>query len=281
MDAIYIDPPYNTGAKDWKYNNDYVEADDAYRHSKWLAMMERRLKLAKRLLNPENSVLIATIDEKEYLRLGLLLEQVFPESQVQMVSSVINRSGSPRSGRFARVDEYIYYVFIGDAVVLPWTSTMLEDQSTVAKNSMPTVWFSAIRTGSGATREESKSLFYPVIIDAKTGAFIRVGDPIPKGVDRNSVSLSDNELAVWPLHKNGSELRWRFSAELMRYYFSEGYARLGKRDPKTGLRSVTYLRPGTRDNIENGTFVITGRTDEGALELGRTENSPSPNLSMP
>ena len=65
VDAIYIDPPYNTGARDWKYNNDYVDGDDIYRHSKWLAFMERRLKLAKRLLNPDDSVLIVTIDEKE------------------------------------------------------------------------------------------------------------------------------------------------------------------------------------------------------------------------
>jgi adenine-specific DNA-methyltransferase len=85
VDAIYIDPPYNTGAKDWKYNNDYVEGDDLYRHSKWLAMMERRLLVAKELLNPADSVLIVTIDEKEYLRLGLLLEQVFPEARIQMV----------------------------------------------------------------------------------------------------------------------------------------------------------------------------------------------------
>jgi adenine-specific DNA-methyltransferase len=84
VDAIYIDPPYNTGAKDWKYNNDYVEGDDLYRHSKWLAMMERRLLLAKELLNPADSVLIVTIDEKEYLRLGLLLEQVFPEASQQI-----------------------------------------------------------------------------------------------------------------------------------------------------------------------------------------------------
>jgi len=90
VDAIYIDPPYNTGAKDWKYNNDYVEGDDLYRHSKWLAMMERRLLVAKQLLNPADSVLIVTIDEKEYLRLGLLLEQVFPEARIQMVSVSIN-----------------------------------------------------------------------------------------------------------------------------------------------------------------------------------------------
>ena len=90
VDCIYIDPPYNTGARDWKYNNDYVDADDAYRHSKWLAFMERRLKLAKDLLNPDDSVLIVTIDEKEYHRLGLLLEQFFGDAVIQMVTSVIN-----------------------------------------------------------------------------------------------------------------------------------------------------------------------------------------------
>lgn len=64
VDAIYIDPPYNSGAKDWKYNNDYVEDNDLYRHSKWLAMIERRLLLARELMNPADSVLIVTIDEK-------------------------------------------------------------------------------------------------------------------------------------------------------------------------------------------------------------------------
>ena len=78
VDCIYIDPPYNTGAKDWKYNNDYVDSNDQYRHSKWLSMMEKRLKLAKKLLNPKDSVLIVTIDEKEYLHLGCLLEELFP-----------------------------------------------------------------------------------------------------------------------------------------------------------------------------------------------------------
>ena len=48
VDCIYIDPPYNTGAKDWKYNNAYVDANDAYRHSKWLSMMQKRLLLAKK-----------------------------------------------------------------------------------------------------------------------------------------------------------------------------------------------------------------------------------------
>lgn len=97
IDAIYIDPPYNTGARDWKYNNDYVEGDDLYRHSKWLAFMERRLELAKRLLNPEDSVLLVTIDEREVHRLALLLEQIFPSARIQMVSVAIKPGGIART----------------------------------------------------------------------------------------------------------------------------------------------------------------------------------------
>src|SRR5205807_3407477 len=98
---------------------DYVDADDTYRHSKWLAMMERRLKLARRLLNPTNSVLIVTIDEKECLRLGLLLEQTFPEATIQMISSVIAQKGVARANQFYRTDEYIYFVTFGRAAVIP------------------------------------------------------------------------------------------------------------------------------------------------------------------
>ena len=60
VDCIYIDPPYNTGARDWKYNNDYVDGVDTYRHSKWLSMMQKRLKIAKKLLNPKDLCIILT-----------------------------------------------------------------------------------------------------------------------------------------------------------------------------------------------------------------------------
>lgn len=116
VDCIYIDPPYNTGARDWKYNNDYVDGSDAYRHSKWLAFMERRLKLAKQLLNPNDSVLIVTIDEKEYARLELLLESVFPNATgIQTVSITINKNGVARGNQFKRADEYAVFCFFGTA----------------------------------------------------------------------------------------------------------------------------------------------------------------------
>lgn len=113
VDCIYIDPPYNTGARDWKYNNDYVDNNDQYRHSKWLSMMQKRLKIAKKLLNPNDSVLIVTIDEKEYLHLGCLLEEMFPEANMQMISSVINPYGTQRLNEFSRNDEYIFFLMFG------------------------------------------------------------------------------------------------------------------------------------------------------------------------
>ncbi len=107
VDCIYIDPPYNSGARDWKYNNDYVDDTDAYRHSKWLAFMERRLKLAKELLNPDDSVLIVTIDEKEYLRLGMLLRADVSRSPTpDDHRHLINPKGAGKTEGSRRVDEY-------------------------------------------------------------------------------------------------------------------------------------------------------------------------------
>ena len=128
VDCIYIDPPYNTGAKDWKYNNDYVDGSDAYRHSKWLSMMEKRLKLAKKLLNPKDSVLIVTIDEKEYLHVGCLLEEIFPEARMQMITSVISAKGIVRAGQFSRVEEYIFIIEFGASSLVSTIYNMLDNE---------------------------------------------------------------------------------------------------------------------------------------------------------
>lgn len=186
VDCIYIDPPYNTGARDWKYNNDYVDGADVYRHSKWLSMMQKRLKLAKRLLNPEQSVMIVTIDEKEYLHLGCLLEEMFPEARIQMVSSVISSQGSTRDGLFSRADEYLFFIFIGKAEVNKSEDDMLNEGQSATKSQL---WFQFVRTGKGNLRENSKNLFYPIYIDAKKGIIKSIGDPVPLGVPRETVYI--------------------------------------------------------------------------------------------
>jgi adenine-specific DNA-methyltransferase len=108
VDCLYLDPPYNSGAADWKYNNRFVDATDRYRHSKWLSMMERRLRLAKRLLRPDG-VLIVTIDENEVYHLGVLLEDLFREYLRYQVTIVINPKGTAKAN-FARVDEFALFL---------------------------------------------------------------------------------------------------------------------------------------------------------------------------
>ncbi len=107
VDCIYLDPPYNTGARDWKYNNDYVDLADGWRHSKWLAFMRRRLIIARRLLKPDG-VLIVTIDEHEVHHLGMLLEEVMRGYVQQMVTIVINPKGTGKLN-FGRVDEHAIF----------------------------------------------------------------------------------------------------------------------------------------------------------------------------
>lgn len=108
VDVLYIDPPYNTGSRDWRYNNRYVDATDQWRHSKWLSFMDKRLRLARRLLK-KDGVLIVTIDEHEVNHLGVLLEQVFPEYLRYMVTIVINPKGTFKQN-FGRVDEQAFFV---------------------------------------------------------------------------------------------------------------------------------------------------------------------------
>jgi len=78
IDVIYIDPPYNTGNKDFKYNDNYVDKEDAYRHSKWLSFMDKRLRLAKNLLK-DDGVIFISIGEDEIAQLKLLCNEIFGE----------------------------------------------------------------------------------------------------------------------------------------------------------------------------------------------------------
>ena len=272
VDAIYIDPPYNTGARDWQYNNDYVDSDDAYRHSKWLAMMERRLKLAKRLLNPSNSVLIVTIDEKEYLRLGLLLEQTFPGVSRQMTSIVINPNGVARGREMARVEEYAFFLFIGDAGPCLVADSLL-DTATSSNNRRSKVrWERLMRGGSNSRRQDRPNLFYPIYIDPDDRVVREVGNPIPLDEPIDKVPDKTGLVTVWPIRTSGEEANWRTSADYLRKLLNAGYARVGAYDSKNDRWSLLYLGKAQIKRIEGGQIVITGKRSDGSLELEPAES---------
>lgn len=266
VDCIYIDPPYNTGAKDWKYNNDYVDGNDVYRHSKWLSMMNVRLQTAKKLLNPENSVLICTIDEKEYTRLGCLLEELFPAAKIQMISTAIKPSGSTRETQFSRVNEYIYFVLIGNAYPQNGYVDMLYDNPDDLSESSVT-WQGLRRRGSdGWKRSNSPGGFYPIYIENDTNKLHSVGDAIPLNQDRNSLVPPNGAWCAWPLDPHGREGRWQIKPERLREQLAEGTAFLSKTDKQKGTCSIKYLKDGDRNRVLSGEFLIKGKDPQtGAL----------------
>lgn len=111
IDIIYIDPPYNTGNKDFSYNDHYVDFEDGYRHSKWLSFMEKRIKIAKELLNEKGSIFIQ-IDDNELSQLKLLCDNIFGEENfINIISvnmkNIAGASGGGEDKRFKKNCEYI------------------------------------------------------------------------------------------------------------------------------------------------------------------------------
>lgn len=111
IDVIYIDPPYNTGNKDFVYNDSYVDTEDQFRHSKWLSFMAKRLKIAKRLLS-DKGVIFISIDDNEQAQLKLLCDEVFGEDNfISLLTietgEVFGTKASHVDKTFVKVKDYV------------------------------------------------------------------------------------------------------------------------------------------------------------------------------
>ena len=112
IDVIYIDPPYNTGDKDFVYDDNYVDAKDLYRHSKWLSFIEKRIRIAKELLTQEGCIFIS-IDRNEGFQLKVLLDEIFGEealaADLHVETSVIAgpRRFAAMNGSIVKTTEFI------------------------------------------------------------------------------------------------------------------------------------------------------------------------------
>jgi len=199
IDVIYIDPPYNTGAKDWKYNNNYVDINDLYRHSKWLSMMSKRLWLAKNLLK-EDGVLICAIDDNEVNHLGVLLEQIFRNYEMNCITIVHNPRGV-QGNNFSYTHEYAFFVFRKGLKVIgsKQRDEVLEEE---------------LRDHGGESlRVDARNCFYPILV--KNNQIIGFG----KVPDKNyhpkakNVKKKNGVIEVWPIDVKGVERKWVFALQ--------------------------------------------------------------------
>jgi len=262
VDVIYIDPPYNTGAHDWKYNNSFVDGSDRYRHSKWLAMMKRRLLLARRLLKPLSGVLIVTIDEHELHHLGMLLEKLFPDTYRQMVTIVVNPKGVTQ-GRFSRVEEYALFAFGAQANVIGRGDDLsTAEEKGEEKDTFVPRWKGLLRSGTNARRRDRPRLFYPVLVDPKRGAVVGAGDPIPLDTQPDLNNRVNGHIAAWPIRTDGSLGNWSVGPATLRQLIAQGYVALGSYDRKRNTYGISYLSKKLQNQISTGAITVKSYDSE-------------------
>ena len=204
IQMIYIDPPYNTGNKDFTYDDMLIDGMDGYRHSKWLSFIALRLKLAKALLTEEGLIFIS-IDDNEMANLKLLCDEIFGE--VNYVANIIVKSnprGSQSKKEIASVNEYILVyakdIRYSDIIGHKLTDDMVSEyKCSDAKGAYRLL---GLRQRGGFWRaSERPNLFYPFYVNTKNASISLIED-------------KSHNTAIYPIQPStGEKGTWRWSKE--------------------------------------------------------------------
>ena len=202
IDVIYIDPPYNTGNNDFVYNDKFIGEDDSYRHSKWLSFMEKRLKIARRLLS-DKGVIFISIDDNEVSNLKLLCDEIFLGSFLQKIIIESNPRGSQSSKYFANVHEYLLCYSKKTNPDISFGLSKNEDNLSEYSSEDDKGKFRllGLRQRGGAWRRSDRPLlYYPIYVNPSD----------------HSVSLEKNDLyniEVVPQRPSGEDSRWTWGKD--------------------------------------------------------------------
>jgi adenine-specific DNA-methyltransferase len=189
IDVIYIDPPYNTGAKDWKYNNNYVDENDTYRHSKWLSMMHSRLIIAKNILK-RNGVMVVTVDDHELFSLLGLLDRLHAKT-LGRVSICIKPEGRRQSNFIMEAHEYAVFVTWGNPKIRGLNIDFGLDFP--EKDEISSFRWEGLMRRDASREDRSSNYWFPFYVS--NGGLI-------------SLDPQDNYKEVWPINTKGIERVW-------------------------------------------------------------------------
>ena len=271
IDVIYIDPPYNTGSKDFVYDDAYVDDNDGYKHSKWLSFMNQRLLSARNLLK-NDGVLVISIGYQEVNNLMLLCQEIFSDRQVACVT--IQTSGGKPNGGFTYVHEYIIFVTPND-----FQPRKMSFTGGISRSPFEGLTLS---TFDKTTRPNQA---YPIFIDRETMNIVGVGKSLTERVNEGTYSgeLADfpfdfdeapeGTAALWPISSKGAECVWRLIPERLKNDWKKGYLKVSKNKSKVNPNeySVQYLPEGVISKIKSGELEVVGQ-EPGAPTLVFGEN---------
>lgn len=272
VDLIYIDPPYNTGNKDFAYDDTFVEKTDSFIHSKWLSFMSERLRLARKLLSPRGALIIS-IGYQEVHNLVLLCQEIFFDRQNVVVT--VQTSGGKPNGGFNYTQEYLLFV-----VPTSFSPNAMSFTGGVERSPFEGLTLS---TFDKTTRPNQT---YPIFIDKKTMKIVGVGKSLAERIAEGSYAgdIKDFEFnfdeapegtsALWPISSKGAECVWRLISSRLLHDWDLGYIKVSKNKSKNNPNeySLQYLPDGVIRKIETGELDVIGREDNApTLKLGKNE----------
>lgn len=251
IDVIYIDPPYNTGNKDFVYNDSFVDSEDGYRHSKWLSFMDKRLRIAKRLLS-DRGVIFISIDDNEQANLKLLCDELFGESN--FITSIPRKGtgGRQDSKYYAIVHEYalVYAKQLDKLVVgrVPKDDDTFKlfdaEKNNFYKTQLLRKW------GDNSRRQDRPNLYYPIYFSPQTNTL-------------NIIRQDEADIEIFPMLDKEKEGCWRWGKNTMQQGFDDGVVEVQYSKKKDEYipyeRIYKPLEQGTKpfntwiDDIDNST----------------------------
>jgi adenine-specific DNA-methyltransferase len=290
INCVYIDPPYNTGKEDWRYNDNVndphikkwlgevvgKEGEDLTRHDKWACMMYPRLRLLEKLMSDDASLVIS-IGYHELHSLIFLCRAIFPTKQIIPVT--VQTSGGKPSGGFNYLHEYLVFVVSKD----------FEPNLLDFCGGTPRRPFEGL-TLSTFNKVNRPNQTYPIFINPETETIVGVGKSLQELIDEGSYTgakedyvydfsiAPEGTVAVWPISSKGKECVWRQIPSRVKNDWEKGYIKVTKNNTKDhpNLYSVQYLPEGLIKKIENGILEVIGH-EEGkpTLILGENETEGS------
>jgi adenine specific DNA methylase len=259
VDLVYLDPPYNTGSDEWKYNDVFVDASDRWAHSKWLSFMYKRLRIIKGLLSAKGVIAIS-IGYQELHHLVMICEELFPAHQTAVVT--VQTSGGKPSGGFNYQHEHIVFV-------TPSTFKPLPMSFTGGKNSSP---FHGMNLAS-FDQTQRPNQTYPIYVKKETGEIVGCGQSLEERVRNGEYSgelgdfIFDFEEApvgcvtIWPITAKGQPCVWRLIPESFMRDVKDGYIRVlpSKSKKSPNAFTVQFLSDGIKKKIQQGKVRVSGR----------------------
>lgn len=204
IDVIYIDPPYNTGNKSWIYNNNYVEKDDRFPHSKWLSFMKKRLVLAKNVLSKQGAIIVA-IDHYELFNLGVMCDEIFGEENRLGVIAVVHKPEGRNQEKFFSTSHEYMLVYAKIKSEVNFKRVILDEDKELEYNKEDDEGRyklnNYLRSGGGNhnLRKNKPHFFYPIYVS--------------KDLKNISLKKQDGFIKILPITKTGQERTWQTTKE--------------------------------------------------------------------